>query len=255
MCSSIPQNGESGTASENLNAPEKKRILMHPPRWKVILSYLFELPVEFIGSGVHQSLTVTLSKGRYQLSTPHAIYSYGDLYENFVKVFEHLDWKRVYGDQVLLLGLGLGSIPYMLERKFEKSFDYAAVEIDAQVIRLAQKYVLRDLASQVSVWQADASEFMQMTEQQWDLICVDIFVDDVIPAAVMRREFLEDLKLSLGDSGLLLYNCLARSAEDIKATSTFVDNTFLPVFPDGGILDVGGNWILVNDKGRFSSPS
>jgi predicted membrane-bound spermidine synthase len=224
---------------------------MRPPRWKVFLSYLYEIPVEFVGSSVHQSLSVTLSKGRYQLSTPNAIYSYGDLYENFVRVFERIDWRRVPGDQVLLLGLGLGSIPYMLERKFNKSLQYTAVEIDAHVIRLAHKYVIAELKSQVTVWQADAADFVSGSHQQWDLICVDIFVDDVIPAPVLSPDFLADVKSCLTEGGLLLYNCLARSAKDIEATSNFLDNAFLKVFPDGGILDVGGNWILASDKDFF----
>jgi hypothetical protein len=224
---------------------------MRPPRWKVLLSYLYEVPIEFVGSGVHHSLDVTLSRGRYQLSTPNAIYSYGDLYENFVRVFEKIDWERILGDQVLLLGLGLGSIPYMLENKFNKSFQYSAVEIDPHVIRLAQKYVLRYLKSQVTVWPADAVEFAAGTHQQWDLICVDIFVDDVIPEAVLSTDFLENLKSCLTESGILLYNCLARSAKDIEATSNFLDDHFLKVFPDGGILDVGGNWILASDKDFF----
>jgi hypothetical protein len=76
-------------------------------------------------------------------------------------------------------------------------------------------------------------------------------VDDVIPEAVLSTDFLENLKSCLTESGILLYNCLARSAKDIEATSNFLDDHFLKVFPDGGILDVGGNWILASDKDFF----
>lgn len=222
---------------------------MRPPFYKRMLSHLMDIRLEQVRSDLHATLTVSLSRGRYQLSTPNAIYSYADLYDNFATVFTRFHWDALPGSEVLLLGMGLGSIPYMLERTFQKSFRYTAVELDEQVIRLLSKYVLDDLKSPVVTVHGDATEFVRMTEQHFDLICVDIFVDDVIPAEVRSRDFLADVHNRLSHNGIVLFNCLSRTEADIGNTRQFLEKVFLVEFPLGGIIDVGGNWILVNRLG------
>ena len=222
--------------------------MMRPPWWKYWLSYVFDLRVEEVPSSINPHLFVNLSRGRYQLTTSNAIYSFADLYGNFLRTFDRVRWEMLTGDEVLLLGLGLGSIPYMLERKFNKSFHYTGVEVDEEVIYLINKYVLGDLKRPLTIYHADAVSFMQETTRQWDLVCVDLFVDDEIPSGAFDSPFLYQIKETLSNEGLLLYNTLARTTDDIQKSRRFLDEVFMPVFPDGGYLDVGGNWILINDN-------
>jgi hypothetical protein len=224
---------------------------MPPPLWKSLLSYLQEIRIEDVPSYLNPHLYVTLSNGRYQLSTQHAIYSYGDLYGNFRKTFQKLRWDLLPGSEVLLLGFGLGSIPYMLEHKFNKSFRYTAVEADEQVIYLAGKYIMPDLKS-VTLYHADAAAFMPQSTGRWDMICVDIFVDDEIPPYIRSTEFMYELNAHLSPGGILLFNTLSRTKEDVRHSQQILDKVFLPVFPDGGYLPVGGNWMLTNDTVFFS---
>lgn len=220
---------------------------MRPPLWKTLLSYLHEIHIESAPSYINPHLYVSLSRGRYQLSTAHAIYSYGDLYANFLRAFRRLRWDALPGDEVLILGLGLGSIPYMLGHTFHKRFRYTAVELDEQVIYLAGKYVFPSLKSPVTIHHGDAVQFIAQSETQWDLICLDLFIDDVIPPGAQTQAFLLQLKNRLTSGGVLMYNCLARTGDDIMHSRTFLHEQFLPVFPGGGYLDVHGNWILIND--------
>ncbi len=225
---------------------------MQPPLWKSLLSYLHEIHIEDAPSYINPHLFVNLSKGRYQLVTSNAIYSYADLYGNFVRTFQKLRWERISGSEILLLGLGLGSIPYMLEKKFRKSFRYTAVELDEQVIYLASKYVLDELQSPFEMYHADAEKFIQQTSRQWNMICIDLFIDDVIPSGAQTADFLIKAEKSIADNGVLLYNSLSRTKQDITKSKAFLNEVFLPVFPKGGYLDVGGNWMLVNDKTFFA---
>lgn len=215
------------------------------------MSYITDLRLEDAPSYINPHLFVNLSRGRYQLVTSHAVYSFADLYGNFARAFRKLHWDKLKGDEVLLLGFGLGSIPFMLETKFRKSFRYTAVEADEQVIYLAQKYVLDELKSPIEMHHTDAIKFLQRTNKQWDMICVDLFIDDEIPADAQTKEFLVRLSESIVDGGIVLYNSLARTKDDILKSRQFLDEIFLPVFPAGGYLDVGGNWILINDKKFF----
>jgi hypothetical protein len=77
---------------------------------------------------------------------------------------------------------------------------------------------------------------------------MDVFVDDVIPDEMQTTEYLQKLEASLSVDGLLMYNRLSRTKEDVEETKEFLHDVFLEVFPDGGYLDVGGNWMLLNRR-------
>jgi len=219
---------------------------MHAPLWQRLLSYFYEQSLEVTASPHNEHLEVRLQNGRYQLCTANAIYSYGDLYSNYYRTFKRLDFAGLPGSDVLLLGLGLGSIPYMLERNFRQSLQYTAVEVDEAVAWLAHKYVLGSLASPVEVITADAALFVQQSERTFDLICMDVFQDDLVPERFEAVAFLEHVRGCLHPQGLLLYNRLAANAGDRLRTQTFYNGPFRQVFPRGGYLDVGSNWLLTN---------
>jgi spermidine synthase len=223
-------------------------------RWQRWLSYLFERHLETISSDHNPHLYVSLSKGRLQLSTANAIYSFEDLYDNFRLAFQAVDWQRFPGERVLLLGLGLGSVPQLLERYFQQAFSYLAVEVDEAVIYLAQKYVLHELRSPMETICADAAAFVGQSNEAFDLITMDVFEDDRIPEKFGQKDFLESLERLLTPDGLLMYNCLARTKEDKRRTRSFFENTFRDVFPEAISLPVRGNAMLLNHD-RFLKAS
>lgn len=221
---------------------------MIQPLIKRILSYIKDIPIVSTSSEYNEILDLYLVKGRYQLCTENAIYSYGDKYDNFANAFKQVDLDKV--NDVLILGLGLASIPYILETIHQKAFNYTGVEIDDEVIYLASKYVIDELKSEINIVNTDAYTFMCMDENKYDLICMDVFVDDVIPEDLQSEDFLEMVKDSLSKEGLLIYNRLAFTDEDKKGTDVFYSDVFLKVFPDGYIYETGGNRMLMS-KSRY----
>ena len=219
---------------------------MRIPLWKKWLSYLVEFHMESAPSDINPHLYVSLNRGRYQLCTANAVYSHADLYDNFLKTFQRLRLDDLPGTEVLVLGLGLGSVPYMLERIFHRTYAYTAVEIDESVIYLADKYGLSDLHSPMQTICADARSFVGLTEESYDLIAMDIFLDDTVPADFESIEFLQALRELLSPGGLLLYNRLAVTKKDRQNTRTFYQDRFRRVFPKGAYLEVGGNWMLLS---------
>ncbi len=219
---------------------------MEQPKWKIWLSYLTEWHIESAPSPVNPHLYVSLRRGRYQLSTANAIYSYEDYYDNFLQAFNELALDRLSGDRVLLLGLGLGSIPLLLERIFEQNYRYTAVELDEAVIYLANKYGIADLRSPIETIQADAYAWVMQSQDVFDLICMDIFLDDTVPAAFEGIVFLEQLRERLAPGGLLMYNRLAANTADQEKSRRFYEERFLKVFPEGTYLDLDQNWMLLN---------
>lgn len=219
---------------------------MKAPLWKRLLSYLFELHIESTSSEYNPHLYVSLKNGRYQLSTANAIYSYGDLYDNFSGAFAKMDLDKANISSVLVLGLGLGSIPIILEKVFKKQYNYTAVEIDEEIVYLASKYTLPELASNIEIISTDASIFTLQSPQQYDLIAVDIFLDDVIPTHFQQATFLEQLKGLLTEKGIVLYNHLAFSEQDRVNAKLFFEEQFKVVFPDATFVETNGNWMMMS---------
>lgn len=219
---------------------------MKQPLAKRLFSYLREIHVETTESEHNPYLHVVLHNGQYQLCTANAIYSYGDKYDNFSKAFRRIDLDGLNIKNVLILGFGLGSIPLMLEKMFKKDYHYTAIEIDAEVLRLANKYVLPDLKSAIEFQVLDALTYTLFTDKQFDMICMDVFLDDTIPTELEQDDFLNSLKRMLTPNGVLLFNKLAYHKKDKKQAEAFFQNHFKRVFTEGVYLDVQGNYILIN---------
>lgn len=217
---------------------------MEIPKWKKWLSYVMEIHLESSSSEHNEELHISLSKGRLQLSTANAIYSYADKYENFYKTFERIKLYEKTED-VLILGFGLGSIPFMLENKFGKKYNYTGVELDDEVIYLASKYVLSSLKSDVLLIEADAINYIHQCTQAFDLICIDIFVDDQIPDVFLTTDFLNLVKDSLTEKGSVIFNHLADRPSYEKKARTYFNEVFEQVFPEGKYLQVLGNGMMV----------
>lgn len=224
---------------------------MQIPWWKKWWSYLFEIHVESTSSFYNEELHVSIVDGRYQLTTPTAIYSWADKYDNFKIAFENFNFQKQQIQDVLILGFGMGSIPYMLEKTFGKQFRYTGVEIDEEVVYLASKYVVSSLKSDIQIIQADASTFIHVDPNRYDLITMDVFIGHEVPAVFLTGEYLESLKESLSDNGVLMFNMLAQEATDREVASRFFKDHFLPVFPGGGIEKIKGNMILVSEHTAF----
>ncbi len=219
---------------------------MKPPAWKRLLSYILELHVESTSSQHNPHLYVSLKKGRYQLCTANAVYSYGDLYDNFSNAFQQMDLERANIKTVLVLGLGLGSIPLILEKCFKKLYHYTAIEIDEEVVYLASKYTLPQMESPVEVVCTDALAYVQQCRQKFDLVAVDLFIDDVIPDDFQKTGFLEQLGKLISPGGTLLYNHLAYTPCDVENARTFYESSFKQVFRKGTVLKTKGNWMMVS---------
>lgn len=221
---------------------------MRIPLWKKWVSHVLPLTMETAASEQNPELTVMLDRGRLQLLSGNAIYSWDDLYHNFTIAFGTIDLDDYPVQDVLVLGLGLGSVPYILEKIYERHYQYTAVEWDETVAALASKYTLSRLSSPVSVIVADAEIFLQITDEEFDMVIVDIFEDDRTPAVFETPDFLESCARHLRPGGLLLYNRLYNSAENVLATERFFQGPFKKIFPDGWKLNTGGNWILMSTR-------
>jgi len=216
-------------------------------KFQKLLSYLKDISLEETYSEFNPYLEVLLVNGRHQLITKDAIYSFDDKYDNFHESFNKINWEIYQPKKVLVLGLGLGSVIYILEKKFNQLLEYTAVEIDAEIVRMANKYTLKNLKSYVEVMLVDAENYLNITYNKYDLILMDIFQSAEIPTKFQNSEFIKQLSTRLTKNGLLLYNRMNANQKDIENNKTF-DKHFSAIFPKYHSISIKDNLMYVSDQ-------
>ncbi len=209
-----------------------------------LLSYIAELTIYRGGTECNPDIEVLLSSGRFKLNTPHATYSHEDKYYCYLNAFHKIGVHDTPLENVLVLGYGLGSVPVILERVFAKNAHYTAVEIDPDILALAQQYEPEEIRGKISYYAADAREFVNHTTEKYDLIAVDLFMDNVIPEQFRSAAFLEELKQCVAANGLILFNWLSYREDLRQETEQYFQSTFQSVYPHAEMIETGGNRML-----------
>ncbi len=221
---------------------------MKQPWWKVALSHFRDVKIETGHSEINPELYVCLARGQYQLCVKDAIYSYGNRYDNYRDTFAQLDIEQFNGKDILILGFGLGSIPYMLEKSWKFKARFTCVEYDEEIIRLFNKYVADEIQSPLEFIVGDAKLFMEMNDRKFDLIAMDVFLEDIIPAPFLGLDFMRSLKNGLKDDGLLIWNHLYHFEKDRAKADDFFKNDFSFVFEEASFIRTQGNKMMLNKK-------
>lgn len=214
-----------------------------------LLSHVYEFPIEQAESKYSTILNVSLYQGRYMLSTRNAVYSFEDKYESFAEIFRKLHIAKRDIRKALLLGFGLGSIPQILESQHQLHCHYVAVEIDPVVIQLARRYAYKPASSKIDIFCTDACEYVKYEQDRYDLICVDLFIDDSVPENAESELFLYHLKRLLNEGGLLLYSRLNNDKFQQSANNVFKREHFKKVFSPVREITTRGNLMLIYEAG------
>ncbi len=217
-------------------------------RWTIFLSHIVKIPIDRAEGKNDEYLYVDLVKGRFQLSTDRAVYSFDDKYINFVAAFKTLQTQKFHQKNILVLGGGLGSVVYILEKYHHIKAHFTLVEYDLNVIRLFNKYTKPRLKSDIKIVEADAEYFINNNDMTYDMIIVDLFIDLEIPKKFRNLEFLELCKNNLAKNGVLLMNWMTASPWQKARYNKFKTSTFDPVFPQNSFVKTRYNYVLVGTK-------
>lgn len=192
-------------------------------------SYWHPVILEKTSSPFNPVLEVILQEGRVLLHAAHVNYSFGGLHLAFADTFQEYGVYQRNIQQVLILGLGAGSVPYLLNSRI-KNLRMTGVEIDPEILRIGNKYFKLQDYTNLQAINADAEIYLQQTSDSWDLIIVDIFVDWKVPDFANHYDFLIRLKQSLSPMGLLIFNRMIFQDKTQLVNTTF-ENTFSTIFP------------------------
>jgi len=168
-----------------------------------LLSYFWPQTTK-IKSTHNGVLEITMVNGKKVLDSENANYSYGSLQRILETGIAKVDLKKI--QSVLLLGLGGGSIISSLRNKFNFQGKIHAIELDEKVISIAQDEFNIYSSSQLTITEQDAYVFVQKHSTNYDLIIVDLFIDNVVPSPFYSIEFCQNVSSILNKNGWLIFN-------------------------------------------------
>jgi spermidine synthase len=187
-------------------------------------------------------VAVSFHQGQYKLSSANAVYSFGTNYTSFSIPFNALEVSSMSLPRVLVLGMGLGSVVDLLGKN-NSIQRITAVDADSVILELAKKYLKPARSANLEFVCADAADFLDDNREKFEMILVDLFVDDKTPVGFMQEPFLLNLKNTLAPNGLLLFSKLNTSRADMVENAQF-EKAFTQVFPEAFSILADGNKVF-----------
>ncbi len=159
--------------------------------------------------GRHGKLEVRWEYGRKVLNAAQSNQSFGSLHTVMQHAFKHLELDRNPPKNVLLLGLGGGSVVHILRKEFGLKAPITAVEIDPTMIHLARTEFQLDSYADLKLVQGDAIVQIHAIRDRFDLVVVDLFADLDLAHGVDTSGFAHALRDRCGEDGILCFNAVA----------------------------------------------
>ena len=107
--------------------------------------------------------------------------------------------------RVLIIGLGLGTSVHQFRTLFGGKVNIDVVELDENVIRLAEKYSPEKMKARII--HADGYAYVSHTGKGYDIIVLDAYGKGaLIPKQFLRGEFVENASRILGAEGAMAIN-------------------------------------------------
>ncbi len=181
-----------------------------------LISWLYPIQLKKAKGELGHTLEVNVSNGKVVLDTSHVNYSYGALQEVFDYAFTRSDLYDMEIRSALILGFGSGSVSLLLHTKCDPEIEVTGVEFDQEVIRLAKEYFPEARSKKVNIVHGTAEHFVENSEDIYDLVVIDVFLEDKVPVSVQAIPFLQHVKSLLSKNGKVYFNKMkiARDAID-----------------------------------------
>jgi spermidine synthase len=177
--------------------------------FKKILSYFYPITIYKETSMISKSIEVTLYNGKMLLNTQNTNYSYGSLQAILKKGLLDIGAAEISKmDSVLILGVAGGSVVQTLVSDFSFAKSITGVELDEEIIDVANSYFNLDKIYNFKCIIADAEQFVQSDANHYDLIVIDIFKDTDMPEFLFEESFITNCKKLLNKNGYILFNTM-----------------------------------------------
>ena len=177
--------------------------------FKKILSYFYPITIYKETSTISKSIEVTLYNGKMLLNTKNTNYSFGSLQSILKKGLLDIGAAEINRmESILILGVAGGSVVQTLVTDFSFSNKITGIELDSEIIHIANSYFGLDKIPNFKCVIADAEKFVQSDTSHYDLIIIDIFKDTEMPEFLFQESFISNSKQLLNKNGYILFNTM-----------------------------------------------
>ncbi|WP_306350035.1 spermidine synthase [Flavobacterium sp. '19STA2R22 D10 B1'] len=173
------------------------------------LSYLIPIRIYQKKSTFSKNLEVTWNNGKLVLDSQNTNYSYGSLQRVLKKGLQTIGYSTIIEmEHILVLGVAGGSVIQTLINDIQYKGKITGIEIDENIITIANEYFHLDSLPNVEIVIDDASLFVFKTKDQYDLIIIDIFQDTQMPHFLFETSFIEQTSKLVRPKGYILFNTM-----------------------------------------------
>lgn len=174
-----------------------------------LFSYFIPINVYKKKSSVSQSIEITWNNGQLVLDSKSTNYSYGSLQRILRKGLKYIGFNRIRNfESILVLGVAGGSVIKTLVDEIKFKGKITGVEIDSEIIAIANQYFQLDTLPNVEIVIDDAFEYVLKTKLKYDLIIIDIFQDTTMPNFLFEDFFIQRINSLLNLNGFILFNTM-----------------------------------------------
>lgn len=201
-----------------------------------LFSYFIPVNVYRKNSSVSKSIEVTWNNGQLVLDSKSTNYSYGSLQRILRKGLKYIGFERIRKfEDILVLGVAGGSVIKTLVDEIKFKGKITGVEIDPDIIAIANNYFDLDNIPDLEIVIDDAFEYVLKTKLKYDLIIIDIFQDTVMPNFLFEDFFIERINFLLNVNGFILFNTMVINKKQEERNelyrSKFGGNYSLRMYP------------------------
>ena len=199
-------------------------------------SYFIPINVHKKNSAISNTLEVTWNNGELVLDSKNTNYSYGSLQRILRKGLKYIGFERIKNfENILILGVAGGSVIKTIVDEIKFKGKITGVEIDAQVVEIANKYFKLNEIKNLELVVDDAFEFVLKTKEKYDLIVIDIFQDTKMPNFLFEDFFINHVNSLLKVNGFILFNTMVIYEKDrirnVDYKKKFGGNYSLRMYP------------------------
>ncbi len=120
---------------------------------------------------------------------------------------------------ILLLGLGGGSVIKTLRDDFDYQQYITAIDIDPVIINIAQEEFNITKDDKLTILCKDALKFIMQNDKKFDLIIIDLFFNTEIPDSFYSHSFWQHIIKSTRLKGSILFNASLHNSDNKKLAS------------------------------------
>jgi len=176
------------------------------PEW--IWSFFREKTLVRWSSEVNGMLDISLINGHKVLNTAQTNYSFGSLHRAFRKALRKEAQAVLSAREVLLLGLGAGSVVSILHQEMGSHARITGVEKDPSILAEAGMHFGLREGPELHIVCEDALQFVSDAKGNYDLVIVDLYIGREVPSVFETPAFWEALSHLVSTSGMLVFNKL-----------------------------------------------